>query len=98
MHALTKGGNASLSGGTVTLAIAVAGVEADVSALLLGAEGPGLSAEALERADVRVRIPMSGDVDSLNVATAAAIALHHFTRGIPATPGADPRSGPPTPR
>jgi tRNA G18 (ribose-2'-O)-methylase SpoU len=45
-------------------------------ALLLGAEGPGLSAAALAAADVRVRIPMSGGVDSLNVATAAAVAFH----------------------
>jgi tRNA G18 (ribose-2'-O)-methylase SpoU len=43
--------------------------------VLLGAEGPGLTAEALAAADERVRIPMSGDVDSLNVATAAAIAF-----------------------
>ena len=49
-------------------------------ALLVGAEGPGLSPEALAAADVRVRIPMEPGVDSLNVATAAAIALHHFTR------------------
>ena len=45
-------------------------------ALLLGAEGPGLSDEALAAADVHVRIPMAGDVDSLNVATAAAVAFH----------------------
>jgi tRNA G18 (ribose-2'-O)-methylase SpoU len=45
-------------------------------ALLLGAEGPGLSAEALAAADVRVRIPMASGVDSLNVATAAAVAFH----------------------
>ena len=45
-------------------------------ALMLGAEGPGLSDEALAAADVRVRIPMAGDVDSLNVATAAAVAFH----------------------
>jgi tRNA G18 (ribose-2'-O)-methylase SpoU len=44
-------------------------------AVLLGAEGPGLSAEALARADRRVRIPMAPGVDSLNVATAAAIAF-----------------------
>lgn len=46
------------------------------AALLLGAEGPGLSAEALAAADVRVRIPMATGVDSLNVATAAAVAFH----------------------
>jgi tRNA G18 (ribose-2'-O)-methylase SpoU len=45
-------------------------------ALLLGAEGPGLSDEALAAADVRVRIPMAPGVDSLNVATAAAVAFH----------------------
>jgi tRNA G18 (ribose-2'-O)-methylase SpoU len=45
-------------------------------ALLFGAEGPGLSAEALAAADVRFRIPMAPGVDSLNVATAAAVAFH----------------------
>ena len=45
-------------------------------ALLLGAEGPGLSDAALAAADARVAIPMAPGVDSLNVATAAAIALY----------------------
>lgn len=44
-------------------------------AWLLGAEGPGLSAGALAAADLTVRIPMAPGVDSLNVATAAAIAF-----------------------
>jgi tRNA G18 (ribose-2'-O)-methylase SpoU len=52
----------------------------DRVALLLGAEGPGLSASALGAADVRARIPMHAGVDSLNVATAAAIAFHHLGR------------------
>jgi tRNA G18 (ribose-2'-O)-methylase SpoU len=43
-------------------------------ALLVGAEGPGLSAAALARAR-RIRIPQAAGVDSVNVATAAAIAL-----------------------
>jgi tRNA G18 (ribose-2'-O)-methylase SpoU len=47
-------------------------------ALLLGAEGEGLGPDSLARADLRVRIPLAPGVDSLNVATAAAIALHHF--------------------
>ena len=47
-------------------------------ALLLGAEGPGLSAGALAGADVVVSIPMADGVDSLNVATAAAVALHRL--------------------
>jgi tRNA G18 (ribose-2'-O)-methylase SpoU len=44
-------------------------------ALVLGAEGPGLSAAALAATARRVRIPMAAGVDSVNVATAAAIAL-----------------------
>jgi tRNA G18 (ribose-2'-O)-methylase SpoU len=48
-------------------------------ALLVGAEGPGLSAGALSAASDAVRIPMAGGVDSLNVATAAAIALHRLS-------------------
>jgi tRNA G18 (ribose-2'-O)-methylase SpoU len=43
-------------------------------ALLLGAEGPGLTEQALTSADLRVRIPMAAGVDSLNVAAAAAVA------------------------
>lgn len=50
------------------------------TALLLGHEGHGLSGEALAAADVHVRIPMAAGVDSLNVATAAAIALYELSR------------------
>ncbi|HYE03076.1 MAG TPA: RNA methyltransferase [Phycisphaerales bacterium] len=49
-------------------------------ALLLGAEGPGLSAGALAEADLRVRIRISPQVDSLNVAVAAAVCLHGLGR------------------
>jgi tRNA G18 (ribose-2'-O)-methylase SpoU len=48
-------------------------------AVLLGAEGPGLSPQAMDLADVRLRIPMASGVDSLNVATAAAIAFAHLS-------------------
>jgi len=44
-------------------------------ALMVGAEGPGLSPAALAAADRRVRIPIANGVDSLNVATAAAVAM-----------------------
>ena len=44
-------------------------------AVLVGAEGPGLSGPALAEADRRVRIPMAPGTDSVNVATAAAVAL-----------------------
>ena len=49
-------------------------------ALLVGAEGGGLSPAALSAADLTVRIPMAPGVDSVNVATAAAIGLHHLSR------------------
>lgn len=49
-------------------------------ALMLGAEGPGLTRQALAAADVRVAIPMANGVDSLNVATAAAIAFWELCR------------------
>ena len=48
------------------------------TAVLLGAEGPGLTESALAAADRLVRIPMSDGVDSLNVATAAAVAFAHL--------------------
>ena len=48
-------------------------------AFLVGAEGPGLTDAALASADVHVRIPLSPAVDSLNVATAAAIAFHRLS-------------------
>ena len=49
-------------------------------ALLLGAEGPGLGQDVQAAADVRARIPIADEVDSLNVAAAAAIALHALRR------------------
>lgn len=47
-------------------------------ALLVGAEGPGLSADVLAAADRRARIPMAAGVDSINVAAATAVALHRL--------------------
>lgn len=47
-------------------------------AVLLGNEGDGLPADLVARCDEKVRIPMHADVDSLNVAVAAGIVLHHY--------------------
>lgn len=44
-------------------------------AILVGSEGHGLTEAAMAAADARVRIPMHRGIDSLNVATAAAIAF-----------------------
>ncbi|MGX6606751.1 TrmH family RNA methyltransferase [Micromonosporaceae bacterium Da 78-11] len=52
-------------------------------ALLFGAEGPGLTDQALRASEVRVAIPMHNGVDSLNVATAAAIAFWELSRTLP---------------
>jgi tRNA G18 (ribose-2'-O)-methylase SpoU len=49
--------------------------EIENPAVILGAEGPGLSESTSLSADVRVRVPMSPGVDSLNVVTAGAIVL-----------------------
>jgi tRNA G18 (ribose-2'-O)-methylase SpoU len=48
-------------------------------AVLIGSEGPGLTSAAEAMADVRVRIPIRADVDSLNLATATGIALYSLT-------------------
>lgn len=52
----------------------------DRVALLLGAEAPGLTDETMQAATHRAAIPMHHGVDSLNVATAAAIAMWQTTR------------------
>ncbi|MPZ17223.1 MAG: RNA methyltransferase [Luteitalea sp.] len=49
-------------------------------AFLLGHEGSGLSEQARTHLDAEARIPMTPGVDSLNVATAAAIALYEAGR------------------
>ncbi|HEU5450168.1 MAG TPA: TrmH family RNA methyltransferase [Acidimicrobiia bacterium] len=48
-------------------------------AVLLGAEGPGLSPAALTAAHRRLTIPMQQAEDSLNVGSAAAIAFYALT-------------------
>ncbi|MEO8503224.1 MAG: RNA methyltransferase [Acidobacteriota bacterium] len=48
--------------------------------LMLGAEGPGLSADSLALADVRLRIPVSPPVESLNATVAAAVVLFEIFR------------------
>ena len=63
-------------------------------ALLLGTEGSGIGPEALAAADVKLKIPMVEGVDSVNVATAAAIAMQRLherdLQGRDEAPPADP--------
>jgi TrmH family RNA methyltransferase len=57
--------------------IALAGAPMDrAMAWLFGGEGRGLSDKAIERADLRVSIPMAAGTESINVAAAAAICLY----------------------
>lgn len=64
------------------LADAMARLAGQRAALLVGAEGPGLQEPTMRLSDERVRIPMSGGTDSLNVATAAALAFYERDRQL----------------
>ncbi len=66
--------------GAATLSDAMATVGDDRVAILVGAEGPGLTETAMRASDIRVRIPMSRGTDSLNLATAAALAFYERVR------------------
>jgi TrmH family RNA methyltransferase len=48
--------------------------------LLMGSEGPGLSPELSAACTRRVRIPMAGRIDSLNLAVATALMLYEIRR------------------
>ena len=47
-------------------------------ALMLGAEGPGLTPESIQAASNKVKIPLASTADSLNISVAAAVALHRL--------------------
>jgi tRNA G18 (ribose-2'-O)-methylase SpoU len=66
-----------------TLAEAMSTAADEKVAILVGAEGPGLTETVMRASDVRVRIPMSRGTDSLNVATAAALAFYDRSRSAP---------------
>ncbi|OPX09149.1 RNA methyltransferase [Mycobacterium sp. AT1] len=67
----------------LTLAAAMETLEGEKVAILVGAEGPGLNERTMRASDVRVRIPMARGTDSLNVATAAAMAFYERARLAP---------------
>ncbi len=50
------------------------------TAVILGQEGAGLQKDIMANADMSVRIPMAASLDSLNVATAAAVILYETMR------------------
>jgi TrmH family RNA methyltransferase len=61
-------------------------------AILLGSEGPGLPEDLLAAGDLRLRIPMTGTAESLNLAVAAGILLYEVWRQREAEGGADGRA------
>jgi tRNA G18 (ribose-2'-O)-methylase SpoU len=63
-----------------TMAVAMEALVDEKVAILVGAEGPGLTERTMRASDVRVRIPMARGTDSLNVATAAALAFYERAR------------------
>jgi tRNA G18 (ribose-2'-O)-methylase SpoU len=66
--------------GAQTMAAAMQTLAHEKVAILVGAEGPGLTERTMRVSDVRVRIPMARGTDSLNVATAAALAFYERAR------------------
>ncbi|WP_078282609.1 TrmH family RNA methyltransferase [Mycobacteroides franklinii] len=71
------------AGDSQALSDAIPSLRDEKVALMVGAEGPGLTDVALRASDVRVRIPMANGTDSLNVATAAALAFYERARLAP---------------
>lgn len=49
-------------------------------ALLLGSEGEGISGEYLKKADLEVKIPVLGEIGSLNVSVAAGVLMYEVVR------------------
>jgi tRNA G18 (ribose-2'-O)-methylase SpoU len=68
----------TLSAGAAPIRTVAATLSGRRVAIVVGHEGEGLSAPALARCDRQARIPMAAGVDSLNVATAAAVALYEL--------------------
>lgn len=66
--------------GAPTLRQTVRRVAGRPAAIVLGHEGEGLSLAALDACEYRACIPMAAGVDSLNVATAAGVALYEMRR------------------
>jgi len=51
-------------------------------ALAIGNEAHGITKELMEKADLRIKIPMSGRVESLNAAIAASVCLYEYRRRL----------------
>lgn len=68
--------SAALSENSVSLENVECGENA---AIIIGNEANGISQEILEISDYLIKIPMTGKIESLNAAVAAAIVMYHFS-------------------
>ena len=50
-------------------------------ALIIGNEGNGISRDLIESSDVQIKIPMQGNIESLNAAVAAGVLMYEVMRG-----------------
>ena len=50
-------------------------------ALIIGNEGNGISQELMESSDLKIKIPMQGNIESLNASVAAGILMYEAVRG-----------------
>ena len=93
-HALQPNGRTALAGLRVVglddssenTLFDIANFATDGICIVLGSEGTGLSRLVKERCDTVVSIPMLGQVSSLNVSAAAALATYEVTRARLASP------------
>lgn len=53
----------------------------DNIALVIGNEGNGISSEIIESSDIKIKIPMYGNIESLNASVAAGILMYEAVRG-----------------
>lgn len=53
----------------------------DNIALVIGNEGNGISSEIIESSDIKIKIPMHGNIESLNASVAAGILMYEAVRG-----------------
>src|SRR5664280_2221336 len=77
----------ALGDGAISLDDLVAD-QPDRLAMVFGTAGDGLSRRAIQGADLVVRVPMAGGVDSLNMAAASAVAIWALRPSLRPSPGA----------
>ena len=49
--------------------------------LIIGNEGNGISRDLIESSDIQIKIPMQGNIESLNAAVAAGVLMYEAMRG-----------------